>query len=135
MNASSALRIVAIAAFGMLGACAGSSMKQGGNDWSATAKDYRGQNGVRYAYACPANGTPGTPWGTDLYTDDSSVCSAAVHSGLITPTQGGNVIIEIRPGAASYSGTLRNGIKTADYGPWSGSYVFVQTGSSPSASP
>jgi hypothetical protein len=115
---------VALAAIVALAAC-GSSVKHGGDDWSATATEYRGQNGAHYTYGCPANGTPGSPWGTDLYTDDSSVCSAAVHAGLITATQGGTVVIEIRPGADSYTGSTRNGVKTVDYGKWSGSYVFV----------
>ena len=66
--------------------------------------------------------TPGD-WGT--YTDDSSVCSAAVQAGLITLANGGNVTIEIQPGANSYTGSTKNGITSSDYGPWSGSNTFV----------
>ncbi|WP_346729629.1 LCCL domain-containing protein [Corallococcus exiguus] len=36
-------------------------------------------------------------WGTDLYTDDSSVCVAAVHAGAIT-TAGGTVVVTISRG-------------------------------------
>jgi hypothetical protein len=128
-------RLLAATAVISLAACAGNGLKSGGNDWSANAVKFRGQNGVRYSYECPANGSTTTPWGTDLYTDDSGVCSAAVHSGLITIAQGGTVVIEIRPGASSYTGSLRNGIKTTDYGPWNGSYVFIAPGSSASPYP
>ena len=50
----------------------------------------------------------------------------AVHAGLITAAQGGTVIIEIRPGGDGYTGTTRNGVTTADYGKWSGGYIFVR---------
>jgi hypothetical protein len=64
-------------------------------------------------------------WGTDVYTDDSSVCTAAVHVGKITIDAGGPVEIEIRPGQDSYQGSQRNGITTLGYPRWDGSFVFV----------
>ncbi|MFP2908221.1 M57 family metalloprotease [Pyxidicoccus sp. 3LFB2] len=81
---------------------------------------YRGQNGTQIRCSCPA-GSTGTVWGTDLYTDDSSVCAAAVHAGVITAT-GGNVRVTIQPGQSSYTGTTRNGITTYSYGAWAGSF-------------
>nr|WP_249344797.1 LCCL domain-containing protein [Corallococcus exiguus] len=81
---------------------------------------YRGQNGTRLRCNCgPVGG--GTVWGTDLYTDDSNSCAAAVHAGVIAAS-GGNVTVTIQPGQASYTGTTRNGITTLSYGAWSGSY-------------
>jgi polar amino acid transport system substrate-binding protein len=62
-----------------------------------------------------------------VYTSDSSVCTAAVHVGLITLVQGGTATIEIRPGQDSYTGSDRNGIHSAQYGPWDASYVFVDS--------
>ena len=97
----------------------------GGSGWTANAKPYRGRNFVHYAYTCPRGGSPGTVWGSGLYTDDSSVCTAGVHAGLITLAGGGLVIIEIRPGAPSYASSSRNGIATRSYGAWSGSFVFI----------
>jgi tetratricopeptide (TPR) repeat protein len=96
--------------------------------WSSTASNYRGTVS-RITYVCPPNGSLATVWGSDLYTDDSSVCNAAVHAGLITFGSGGRVTIEIRAGASSYQGTTRNGITTNSYGSWGGSYVFVGTAS------
>jgi hypothetical protein len=97
----------------------------GGSGWSATAAAFRGQNGARYVYTCPFYGVAGSIWGTDVYTDDSSVCTAAVHAGLITLAGGGTVTIEIRPGQDSYTGSTRNRITSSSYPSWLGSYVLV----------
>ncbi len=96
-----------------------------GSDWSANAVGFRGQNGTQHVYVCPGDGSIGSIWGTDVYTDDSSVCTAAVHAGLITLSGGGTVTIEIRPGQDSYQGSTRYGITSSSYGSWGGSYVFV----------
>lgn len=93
--------------------------------WTLTASEHRGENGTEFSYQCPPGGPPNSVWGTDTYTDDSSVCSAAVHVGLITVEDGGDVVIEIRPGEDSYTGTERNGIGSGDWGNWSGSFEFV----------
>jgi hypothetical protein len=106
--------------------------KPGGSGYGAQADSFRGRNGERFTFVCPPNGNPsGRLWGTDLYTDDSSVCTAAVHAGLITLKKGGTVTIEIRPGAASYKGSLRNGIESKDWGSHAGSFVFVVTETKP----
>jgi hypothetical protein len=93
--------------------------------WAAKADSHRGQNGQRFRYTCHAGGPLYKAWGTDVYTDDSSVCTAAVHAGLITLNTGGSVVIEIRPGQDSYVGYLRNGVRTGSYDRWSGSFVFT----------
>ncbi|MDQ2975462.1 MAG: pyridoxine 5'-phosphate synthase [Acidobacteriota bacterium] len=53
-------------------------------EWNFNPIGHRGQNGRQFIYVCPANGVPRVIYGTDIYTDDSSVCTAAVHAGLIT---------------------------------------------------
>lgn len=93
--------------------------------WNTTATDYRGQNGSQYTFACPAGGAARTVWGSDVYTDDSSVCTAAVHAGVIGFASGGLVTIEIRPGQSSYPATTRNGVTTSSWGSWHGSFVVV----------
>jgi hypothetical protein len=97
----------------------------GGEGWTANASAYRGRNGERFVYTCPRYGAPGAVWGTDLYTDDSSVCTAAVHTGSITLAGGGTVTIEIRPGEQAYTGSTRNRITSSSYPAWSGSFVVV----------
>ncbi|MFN2384414.1 MAG: LCCL domain-containing protein, partial [Gemmatimonadota bacterium] len=99
--------------------------------WATNAADHRGKVGQRFSYACPSGGGGGSVWGTDVYTDDTSVCTAAVHAGLITFASGGTVTVEIRPGQSSYTGSLRNGVQSANYGTWGGSYVFSGAGGAP----
>ena len=104
-------------------------------DWGKTATGYRGQNSQRYAFVCPAGGTlSGSIWGTDLYTDDSSICTAAVHAGFLDARSGGTIAIEIRPGASAYAASVRNGVTTKAYGSWSGSFAVVKV-KTPTADP
>jgi hypothetical protein len=94
-----------------------------GTRTSTSPSEYRGRNGLRLSYECPPNPS-GNVYGTDIYTDDSSVCNAAIHAGMLNRA-GGMVTIEIRPGLESYQGTLRHGIPSASYARWGGSYVFI----------
>ena len=93
--------------------------------WAASAKGHRGADRKTFEYVCPELGHVHPIWGTDVYTDDSSVCTAAVHAGLIGLDGGGRVRIVIRPGLEAYVGTSRNGMISEDYGPWAGSFSFV----------
>ncbi|MCP3139410.1 hypothetical protein LXT23_19010 [Pyxidicoccus sp. QH1ED-7-1] len=81
---------------------------------------YRGQSGKQTRCNCPA-GFGGAVWGTDLYTDDSDVCAAAQHAGVI-PATGGQVVVTTQPAQGSYTGSTRNGISTYSYGYWGGSF-------------
>ena len=99
--------------------------------WQAHACEYRGQIGTTVQYDCPAGGVPGKAWGDLAYTDDSSVCTAAVHAGAITPDLGGTVTIRIQPGQAGYVGTARNGMTTAPWDRWAGTFEIL--GSPPPA--
>jgi hypothetical protein len=94
--------------------------------WStnATGRSCATEIGMQFTYGCPPGGTAGSVWGTDVYTHDSSICTAAVHAGRISLLGGGAVTIEMAAGAASYTASLRNGISSSPYGPWSCSYTF-----------
>jgi hypothetical protein len=96
-----------------------------GADWTATATNLRNVAGSRFEYVCPAAGRLDQVWGTRVYTDDSSVCTAAVHAGLITVAEGGIVTIEHLPGQASYTGSVANGVTSVSYGAWSGSFQLI----------
>ena len=114
---------------GVKGAVTGGGNNGGGGGgtqitWGTNAVVQRGKNGQRFTYTCPS-GSGGSVWGTDVYTDDSSVCNAALHAGLIT-SGGGTVTIEIRPGQSSYTSSTRNGVGSSSYAAWSGSYLFVR---------
>lgn len=95
-------------------------------NWNESAASLDGSAGDRFELTCPPNGTPGSVWGSDTYTDDSSICTAAVHAGLIDLAEGGTVTLELRPGQDSYSGAERNGIRSSSYGSYSGSFTFVR---------
>ncbi|XP_066301432.1 uncharacterized protein [Branchiostoma lanceolatum] len=85
----------------------------------------RNMDGDTYTVTCPSgcasNGK--TVWGTDVYTDDSSICRAAIHAGRISDS-GGDVTVYKLPGEGSYAGTTQNGVQTAPYGAWGGSFAF-----------
>lgn len=94
--------------------------------WATGAGKWIGYWGRRESVECPG-GQPQGAWGTDVYTDDSSICTAAVHAGLMTMRDGGTVTIEMRPDVGQYAGSVRNGVRTGDWmEPWTGAYVFVR---------
>lgn len=92
--------------------------------WDRTAGPYRGRIGEQVELDCDPEGEPAEVWGTNVYTDDSSICTAAVHQGLITFDDGGTVAIEIAEGADEYVGSEANGVTTRSYGSWGGSFEF-----------
>jgi hypothetical protein len=65
---------------------------------------------------CPPGGESQSVWGTDVYTDDSSICVAAVHAGLITFARGGRVTVEGAGDQTSYAASDRNGVRSREYG-------------------
>ncbi len=69
----------------------------------------------------------GSIWGTDIYSDDSATCRAALHAGVI-PERGGVVTILRAPGQASYRGSTRNGVESEGYGAWQNSFRFARPG-------
>jgi hypothetical protein len=66
--------------------------------------------------------TIGTVWGTDVYTGDSSLPTAAVHAGLVQP--GGTAVIKVtvvQP-LGQYQGSARNGVTSRDFGQFGTAY-------------
>ncbi|WP_052754459.1 LCCL domain-containing protein [Calothrix sp. 336/3] len=100
-------------------------------DWATNAGNLRGRLDQDFTFICPSGGAVKTVWGTDIYTDDSSICSAAVHAGLITARNGGKITMRIRPGENFYNGTNRNGVSTQGYGSWQGSFIFLTAQGTP----
>lgn len=92
--------------------------------WTQTAQPYRGQTGDVVFY-CPGNGQVGYVGGSDIYTDDSSICSAAVHGGLITVEDGGAIAIRILPGQPKYISSTQNDVTSDAWGAWFGSFTFT----------
>jgi hypothetical protein len=96
--------------------------------WSATAVEFRERIGEQFVYACPPGGPVATAWGTAeaSYTDDSSVCTAAVHAGAITVDDGGRVRIQMVEGRESYPSSTANGVTTIDWPtPWPAGFLVL----------
>lgn len=92
--------------------------------WEAKASSLTAKDGQTFTLACSPGGSAHSIWGSDIYTADSSICTSAVHSGLINYQQGGSVTIEIRPGRPIYGCSERNGVTSSCYGSWGQSFVF-----------
>lgn len=68
----------------------------------------------------------GYVWGDEVYTDDSSVGTAAVHAGLLKSGQVGTVKVMMLPGQSSYAASQKNGITSMSYLSWERSFRFIR---------
>lgn len=78
-----------------------------------------------YTFQCPGMGRANLCWGADRYSDDTSICTAAVHAQIITLSRGGTFTIQMRPGLSMYVGTNRGGIYSGDRTATPRSFVFL----------
>ena len=97
------------------------------HQWLENAEEFQGRVGAKMVYHCgPGRGPAMLVWGTDIYSDDSFVCWAAVHAGAMKVGEAASAIIEILPGQARYQGSERNGVNSMDWNtPWEGSFRVV----------
>lgn len=82
---------------------------------------YRGRDGTVLTFEV-TGAADGRVWGDGIYTDDSVLAAAAVHAGLLGPGETGKIAVEILPGQGYYPPSHRNGISSAAFGAWGGSY-------------
>ena len=54
-------------------------------------------------------------FGNSIYTDNSSICKAAIHSGKIKDFEGGIIEIDLEPGKKNYIGATAHNIESLDY--------------------
>jgi hypothetical protein len=82
-------------------------------DCTLAARDVPGEPGQKRFVECPAGCAERyhAVWGSDLYSDDSSVCAAAIHAGAITAA-GGVVLFDFLPGRDGYAPSRRAGIES-----------------------
>ena len=85
------------------------------------ASEVKGEKNTARIVECPSGCTSGSVWGTDLYTDDSAVCAALVHAGVLQPA-GGKAAITFVAGQTTYLGSARNGVGSSSYGKWGRSF-------------
>lgn len=78
--------------------------------------------------SCSAGATAsGTIWGTETYTEDSTICRAALHAGAI-PAEGGTVTLMRAPSQAAYRASTQHGVESEEYGAWPSSFRFARPG-------
>jgi beta-lactamase regulating signal transducer with metallopeptidase domain len=89
-------------------------------DDSTTMTNYRSRVGQSFCFQV-VGATSGYLWGTDLYTDDSAIATAAVHAGVLQAGESGIVKVSMLPGQATYQGSARHGIQSND---WKNSGIY-----------
>lgn len=82
------------------------------NDSAASAK-FSGNVGTKFLVFCPpgCSKKPPSLFGNGIYTDDSSICQAAIHTGFMTD-KGGEAQFEIEGPRQTYAGKKRNAIQS-----------------------
>ena len=66
-------------------------------------------------------------YGTGIYTDNSSICKAALHSGIIKDSDGGVIQVIIESGKKDYIGSTRFSIESLDYSKeWDRSFRIIK---------
>lgn len=66
--------------------------------------------------------TEGQVWGTDIYTGDSMLSVAVVHAGIVKPDDTAVVKVTVVEPLQQYEGSLRNNIKSHDFGRYGTAY-------------
>ncbi|NXT75419.1 VITRN protein, partial [Zapornia atra] len=64
-------------------------------------------------------------YGTDIYASFSSVCSAAIHSGIID-NAGGKILVQKVAGHSGYRGTFSNGVRSLSLPRWRESFLVSE---------
>ncbi|CAF3031456.1 unnamed protein product [Rotaria sp. Silwood2] len=95
---------------------------------------YGQQIGQTFSFVI-TGGVNGSIYGTNIYTLDSNLATAAVHAGFLCISETKNVTIKILPGQESYTASTQNGVTSSSYGSWKGSYSFVVAMSTSSVTP
>lgn len=86
---------------------------------------FRGMPGAVYLFNITADAKAGAVFGTNVFTDNSSLAAAVVHAGIMRDGVAGVVRVTIVPGQASYAGSTQNGVKSSDAGAFPGSFMVT----------
>ena len=77
--------------------------------------------GATYYFRVTGEAT-GSIWGTDIYTGDSAIATAAVHAGIVKAGETGVVRITVEKPLARYQGSARNGVTSHEFGHYGTAY-------------
>jgi hypothetical protein len=96
-------------------------------DDGTNALAFRNKTGKIVTFICPSTlMLKGEVWGTDVYADESRICPAAAHAGVLVRGTSGQVTIVMGGKVESLQGTQRNGVESWNYGAWSSTYSFIK---------
>ena len=100
-------------------------------EWNTVLKHFQVDSdkfvGQRFLFSCPertVRDSDDAIHGTGIYPSDSPICVAAVHAGAITRA-GGEVLVQLNPGAETYHGSEQNELRSADFPQTQRSIVFI----------
>ncbi|XP_064220066.1 vitrin isoform X3 [Aotus nancymaae] len=65
-------------------------------------------------------------YGTDVYASYSSVCGAAVHSGVLD-NSGGKILVRKVAGQSGYKGSYSNGVQSLSLPRWRESFIILES--------
>ncbi len=87
---------------------------------------YQAMIGQKLTFRVTGNPT-GSIWGTDMYTLDTQLATAAVHAGVLKPGETGNVKVEILGPQPAFAGSVRHGVSSSDYDAYPGAYRVLSS--------
>ena len=97
-------------------------------DWSTKGMGIPETFTSSFPVTCPGSGAMTFQiWGSDVYHEESSICIAAVHAGLITRATGGNILVQGDNGKYTYPAVDRNGVLSTA---WSGGALSFKVSAS-----
>jgi hypothetical protein len=70
------------------------------------------EQGNTYACMCPSNPPPATIYGTAVYSNDSNICVAAIHAGVLRKGVNGQVVLQVVSSPPVFRGKTQSGIKS-----------------------
>lgn len=68
--------------------------------------------GKTYSCSCPALADAAPIYGSDVYAQDSALCTAAVHAGVLKQDAAGSILFQVVASPPVFKGTTRNGVKS-----------------------
>jgi len=87
--------------------------------------NFQAQAGKTFAFRV-TGAINGSVWGTDLYTTDSNLASAAVHAGALKPGQTKVIRVKIVGSPPAFPSSSRNGVTSSAYGFYPGAYQVMR---------
>jgi len=91
-------------------------------DCSLRGDELPGNVGTRHTIRCPSGCNTESVWGSGPYTDDSSVCAAAIHAGAIPLNEGGLVRVVKEGPLKNAKASAAHGVESQAWRYWPRSF-------------